>query len=128
MQSFSIKRCRFMGSVGQRSDTNCRYVCHYAPSWCICDRRYCFGSLSPTPPAMAQRFQQGNKKARHFAMAGLIEIALPRQLAAVVHIKLYWMSGVLYTVNLFHFQLDIRVDHIVGKHATCCQELAISIE
>ena len=86
------------------------------------------GHCHQHPPALAQRFQQGNKKARHFAMAGLIEIALPRQLAAVVHIKLYWMSGVLYTVNLFHFQLDIRVDHIVGKHTARCQELAISIE
>ena len=117
-----------MGPAGQRHDTSNRYACYYAPYWCACGRRYYLGSLLPTPPVLVQRSQQGNKKARHFAMAGLIEITLPRQLAAVVHFKLYWMSGVLYTVNLFHFQLDIRVDHIVGKHATCCQELAISVE
>ena len=117
-----------MGPAGQRYDTSCGYACYYAPYWCACGRRYYFGSLSPTPPVLVKRSQQGNKKARHFTMAGLIEIALPRQLAAVVHIKLYWMSGVLYTVNLFHFQLDICVDHIVGKHTTCGEELAISIE
>jgi len=39
------------------------------------------------------------------------------RLNAVVQFKLNWVSCLLYKVNFFHFQVDVRFDHVVGENA-----------
>ena len=51
-----------------------------------------------------------------------------RALDTVVHVELYWVSGVLNTINLFHFQIDVGIDHIVGENVTGGEELAICVQ
>ena len=51
-----------------------------------------------------------------------------RRLHRVVHVELYWVSSVFYTVNFFHLQLDVSFDHVFGEHATSSQEVFISFE
>ena len=65
-------------------------------------------------------------------MTGLFDFgckaACTERLAAVVHIKLNRMSGVLNTVDFFHLQIDIGIDHIVSEYTANCQELTVCVK
>ena len=61
-------------------------------------------------------------------MTGLFDFVLTANLAAVVHIKLNRVSGVLNAVDFFHLQLNVRIDHIIGKYATSSQEFTVCIQ
>lgn len=49
-------------------------------------------------------------------------------LDAVVHIKLNWVSRHTQTRYFGHFQLDVRINEIIGEHPALRQECAIFIQ
>ena len=68
------------------------------------------------------------KKPAILRMTGSLSTQSARALDTVVHIELNWVSGVLNVIDLFHFQLDVGIDHIVGENTARSEELAIRIQ
>ena len=85
------------------------------------------GTLPPRPRRTRRRFGRPGQSGA-VAKRGR-PIFFHRQSSdAVIHVELDRVRHHLEALHLFHLQLEVGVDHVVGEHAALLQEVAVLVE